>query len=133
MDSDPGLPTFFSTVLVCPSPKENDAAVISPSRSIPEQVRVIAKGALPELGLTVSPVHSGVSLDRWVGEGVGVGVAVGCGVGVGVAVGTGVVVTVGVTVGVIVAIANASVQAGAIAFGFTWGTVGATGLVWVNF
>ena len=51
------------------------------------------------------------------------------GVGVGVAVGPGVEVGVGVGV----AMAKASVQAGAAAFGVTWGTVGATGLVVVNF
>ena len=65
------------------------------------------------------------------GVGVGVGVAVGPGVGVGVGVAVGPGVEVGVGVGV--AMAKASVQAGAAAFGVTWGTVGATGLVVVNF
>lgn len=121
VDKEPELPTFFSTTLVLPSPNEKSAAVISPLLSRPEQVRVTVSDALPEVGETDNPVQSGTLLDDGVGVGVGVGVIVRVGVGV----------TVGVTVGE--PMENARVQAGSDALGLTWGTLGATGLVWVSF
>lgn len=71
-----------------------------------------------------------------VGAGVAVGPGVvGVGVGPGVAVGVGVAVGPGVGVGVAVGTARVkeSMHAGSAAFGVTCGTVGATGLVVVNF
>lgn len=112
---DPELPTFFSTTLVLPSPKEKSTAVTSPLLSRPEHVRVIVSGALPDDGETDNAVQSGTLL------------VCGVGVGVGVFVIVGVTVMVGVTVGE--PIENAKVQAGSDAFGLTWGTFGATGLV----
>ena len=68
----------------------------------------------------------------------GAGVAVGAGVFVGVADGTGGSVGVDegpgeVGVGVATATEKVSVQAGSAALGETWGTVGATGVVWRSF
>ena len=83
----------------------NSAAVISPSVSLPVQVKVTVYGTVPVAGSTVRSVHSGfVLLAGVVGVGVAVGPGVPVGVGVGVAVGPGVPVGVGVgddpTVGV---------------------------------
>ena len=143
---DPGLPTFCSTSLVEPSGMVNSAAVISPSSSRPTQVKVTVYGGVPLEGSTVRSTQIGFSFPATgvgvgvgvssggVGVGVGPGVSVGVGVGVGpgvpvgvgVGVGPGVPVGVGVGVG-FVPIVNTSLQLTSVAFGVTWGTVGATG------
>lgn len=57
---DPGLPTFFSTVWLCPSPKVNSTAVMSPSGSTPAQVSATESGAaVPELGFVDKLVQFG--------------------------------------------------------------------------
>ena len=74
---DPGLPTFFSTSFVVPSGRVNSTAVISPSLSLPVHLRVSERGAVPEVGLRVRSVHSGVVFPCDVGVGVLVIVPVG--------------------------------------------------------
>ena len=103
--SEPGLPTFCSTSLVDPSGIVNSAAVISPSSSRPVQVNVTVYGGVPDVGLTVSSVHTGfvfpnTGVGVTVGDGAAVGVGVSVGVGGGVCVGVFVVVPVGVGVAV---------------------------------
>ena len=93
VESEPGLPTFFSTSFFVPSGRVNSTAVMSPSTSFPEQVTVVVNDGVPVEGESVSPVHSGgVLLEGGVGDGVGDGP------GVFVGVGPGVLVTVGVGV-----------------------------------
>jgi len=137
---DPGLPTFCSTSLVDPSGMVNSAAVISPSSSLPTQVRETVYGTVPVAGSTVRSTQMGLELPATgVGVGVGVGSSGGVGVGVGVpvesggvGVGVGVPVEpggVGVGVGVLSGLMEkTSLQFTSVAFGVTCGTVGATGV-----
>ena len=134
--SDPGLPTFFSTSLVVPSGSVNSTAVISPSVSLPVQVRVTVYGGVPVEGFKAKSVHSGVVFPCGVGVDVGVFVGALIGVFVGVLVGVLVGVFVGVPVpgtpvfvgvGVFTVIVKDTLQALLTAFGITCGTFGATG------
>ena len=135
MESEPGLPTFFSTSFFVPSGRVNSTAVMSPSTSLPVQVAVVVNDGVPVDGESVMPVHSGgVLLDIGVGVGVAVGPGVLVGVGPGVTVGDGPGVTVGLGPGVLVGVgltlgvmANTNLQfVRFTAFGVTCGTVGAT-------
>lgn len=108
VEIDPGLPAFFRTVSVVPSPNVNNAPFIYPSGSMPLQVNVAkSDGIVPREGFTESPVQVGTVFSvksSCVGVGVDVGLDAGVGVGVGVDVGSdaGVGVGVGVSVGVTV-------------------------------
>ena len=128
VESEPGLPTFFSTSFVVPSGKVNSTAVISPSTSVPEQVIVVVNGGVPLEGDRVRPVQLGIELfDVPVGVGVGEGPGVAEGPGVGVGDGPCVGVWDGPVVGVLVAMLNTSWHFCVLtAFGVTCGTVGAT-------
>ena len=101
----------------------NSAAVISPSVSLPVQVKVTVYGTVPVAGSTVRSVHSGfVLLADVVGVGVGDGPPAGVGVGDGPPAGVGVGDVPPVGVGVVVVSTprvNMSLHAMSVASGVT--------------